>query len=244
MAFSVVGDISKAHRRFKHREEEHGYLGCQIDASEEIQGDPDSQTVYVNKVLTFGVSGASYWWARISAAGIRATHNLLGPEFMLELPLYADDLESLGLGSSGLWKKGIPLSYCYMSLLGFPFKWAKTREGFRVKWLGMETEYNSYRLGTRRADWLVNWLWETVRAGSVHSPGYVQVLGRLGFAAIALDWEKPFLGPLYAWSSVSPQLSRESPDLLSFSSSIQMLRPRMGGPVDRRLQRALVLTIS
>ena len=36
VAFSVVGDISKAHRRFKHREEEHGCLGCQIDASEEI----------------------------------------------------------------------------------------------------------------------------------------------------------------------------------------------------------------
>ena len=26
IAFSVLGDISKAHRRFKHCEEEHGYL--------------------------------------------------------------------------------------------------------------------------------------------------------------------------------------------------------------------------
>ena len=26
-------------------------------------------------------------------------------------------------------------------------------------------------------------------------------LGRLGFASIALDWERPFLGPLHAWSS-------------------------------------------
>ena len=56
VAFSVVGDIAKAHQRFKHREEEHGYLGCQIDAKEEIEGDPNSQTVYVNKVGTFGVS--------------------------------------------------------------------------------------------------------------------------------------------------------------------------------------------
>ena len=73
VAFSVVGD----HRRFKHREEEHGYLGCQIENVEEIEGDADSQTVYVNKVGTFGVSCASYWWTRISAAGIRATHHLL-----------------------------------------------------------------------------------------------------------------------------------------------------------------------
>ena len=28
-----------------------------------------------------------------------------------------------------------------------------------------------------------------------------QGLGRLEFAAIALDWERPLLGPLYAWSS-------------------------------------------
>ena len=81
-----------------------------------------------------------------------ATHHLLGPEFMLDLLLYADDLEFVGVGPSG--RKGIPLSYCFMSLLGFLFKWAKTRGGFRVEWLAMETEYNSYRLGLtkKRAD--------------------------------------------------------------------------------------------
>ena len=116
VAFSVVGDIAKAHRRFKHRVEEHGYLGCQIDTSKDIPA-----------MGTFGVSCASYWWTRISAAGRRATHHLLGPEFMLALLLYEDDLESLGVGPAG--RKGIPPSYCFMSLLGFPFKWAKTRGG-------------------------------------------------------------------------------------------------------------------
>ena len=98
-------------------------------------------------------------------------------------------------------RRGIPLSYCFMSLLGFPFKWAKTRGGFRVEWLGMETEYNSYRLGLtkKRADWLVNWLREVVTTGSVMARDMSQRLGRLGFAAIALDWERPFLGPLYAF---------------------------------------------
>ena len=32
VAFSIVGDISKAHRRFKHREEELGFLGYQLPA--------------------------------------------------------------------------------------------------------------------------------------------------------------------------------------------------------------------
>ena len=91
IAYSVVGDISKAHRRYKHQASEHGFMGCQIDGEETVDGDPDSQIVYVNKVGTFGLSPASYWWTRIAACGKRATHHLL--------VLYADDLEALGIGA-------------------------------------------------------------------------------------------------------------------------------------------------
>ena len=52
VAFSGVGDIVKAHRRFKHRVEEHVYLGCQIDANEEIPGDAE---IYINKDSRFRV---------------------------------------------------------------------------------------------------------------------------------------------------------------------------------------------
>ena len=63
----------------------------------------------------------------------------------------------------------------------------------------METEYSSYRLGLteKRASWLR----KKIRAGNVAAKEMAQGLGRLGFAAISLDWERPFLGPLYAWSS-------------------------------------------
>ena len=90
-AFSVVGDISKAHRRFKHRQDEHGYLACQLG------GEGDDSPVYINKVGTC----ASYWWTRISAAGLRATHHLIGP-CPLDMLLYADDLESLATSREGL----------------------------------------------------------------------------------------------------------------------------------------------
>ena len=67
----------------------------------------------------------------------------------------------------------------------------------------METEYASYRLGLteRRSKWLIDWLRDKVEAGHVSATEMAQGLGRLGFAAISLDWERPFLGPLYAWSS-------------------------------------------
>ena len=67
----------------------------------------------------------------------------------------------------------------------------------------METECSSASLGLteKRARWLVTWLREKSRAGNVTAKEMAQGLGRLGFAAICLDWERPFLGPLYAWSS-------------------------------------------
>ena len=134
-AFSVVGDIAKAHRRYKHSPKKHSYLACQVDTKEEVPGDPASQTV--------------------------------------------------------------------LATLGYPFKWAKTRGGFRVEWLGMETEYPTYKLGLsqKRATWLVEWLRLLARTGRTEAKAFAQGLGRLGFASIALDWERPFLGPLHAWSS-------------------------------------------
>ncbi|CAE7879974.1 unnamed protein product, partial [Symbiodinium necroappetens] len=89
-------------REKKHLLREHE----EVDTREEVRGDPASQTVYVNLVG-------------------------LGPDFPLDLLLYADDLEAMGKGP-------------------------------------------------RRR------------------------LGRLGFASIALDWERPFLRPLHAWSSAEP----------------------------------------
>ena len=46
----------------------------------------------------------------------------------------ADDLEALRVGAEG--RQGIPLSYLLLSVLGYPFKWAKTRGGYRVLMAG------------------------------------------------------------------------------------------------------------
>ena len=179
------------------------FLAWQFDGGEETKdSDSDNDAVYVNKVGTFGgVSCASYWWTRIAACGIRATHHLLGPLFLLKLLRYADDLELIGRDRSG--RMGIPLAFVFRAALGFPFKWAKIRGGVHVEWLGMETEYPSHKLGlsAKRASWLVNWLRKICATRSISSRNLAEGLGRRGFAALALKWEKPFLGPLYCWSS-------------------------------------------
>ena len=79
IAFSVVGDISKAQRRYKHQESEHGFMGCQIDTEETVPGDPDSQIVCVNKVGHLrALTGELLVDADFAACGIRATRHRFG----------------------------------------------------------------------------------------------------------------------------------------------------------------------
>ena len=191
--FSLVGDISKAHRRFLHAPEERGLLACRILESD--------QFIYINRVGTFGLACASYWWGRIAGAGIRLTHELLGPTMPVELLLFADDLEALGASAGG--RRGITLAFLYMSVLGFPFKWAKQRGGLRVEWIGLYTDYATYKLGLspKRAQWMHDWVLGLATSGVTTARNFEQGLGRLGFASLALTWERPFLGPLYNWSA-------------------------------------------
>ena len=91
--FSLVGDISKAHRRFLRSPNERGLLACRV-----LKGD---DFVFINRVGTFGVASASYWWGRIAGAGLRLVRELLVPTMPVELLIFADDLEGLGANLMG-----------------------------------------------------------------------------------------------------------------------------------------------
>ena len=193
VVMALVGDFEKAHRRFLYQERERGFLGCKVEDDEDL--------VYVNRVGTFGVGSTPYWWSRISAALMRLTHALLGEEFWVELLLYADDLEVIAPGRSG--RLGAVLSFCIMAAVGAPFKWSKQRGGWETEWVGIHTDYKKMEMGLseRRAEWLCRWLISLVDRKEVGDQEFAAGLGRLSFAALALPWERPLLGPLFSWSS-------------------------------------------
>jgi len=58
--FVLQSDISKAHRRYLHEEADWGLLACRTGE--------DEQEVWINKVATFGVSSAAYYWGRLASA--------------------------------------------------------------------------------------------------------------------------------------------------------------------------------
>lgn len=123
------------------------------------------------------------------------------PTTVIDLLLYADDLEGIGVGQRG--RISLVLSYCYMAALGAPFKWTKQRGGTTSEWAGLTTDYGSYSFGLseKRSSWLRTWIEEMLTEGMVEPGIFVAGLGGLSFASLALRWERPFLGPLFSWAA-------------------------------------------
>ena len=193
VAFSLIGDFGKAHRRFKYRRDEQGFLGCVVSK--------EDRWVYVNRVGTFGITSTPYWWSRISGALLRLAYYVLEPGVLLDLLLYADDLEGIAVGKEG--RIALVVTFVVMAALGAPFKWAKQRGGQVTEWIGLTTDYGKYAMGLseRRSAWLCSWINGILEAGMVGGREFASGLGRLSFSAGALPWHKPFLGPLFAWSA-------------------------------------------
>ena len=193
VVMALVGDFEKAHRRFLYQKSERGYLACKVREEDSF--------VYINKVGTFGIGSTPYWWARISACLMRVAHYLLGEQFWVELLLYADDLEVVAPGRTG--RCGAMLTFLYMAAFGAPFKWAKQRGGWITEWVGLCTDYKRFAMGLSegRAAWLCNWMRSVEERKEITDAEFAAGLGRLGFAALALPWERPMLGPLFSWSA-------------------------------------------
>jgi len=191
-SLAVLGDVSKAHRRIKVQEKDWGLQACQIDPG----------YIWVNKVGTYGMGSAAYYWARFGAAAlVRLGHYVAGPDGSFELLLYVDDFLMLPCDLAGLVFAGA-LIFLWTAL-GIPFKWAKCRGGDQVDWIGYWLSLWDGRLGIseRRAAWLSNWMLQQVKGGRTDLAEFTSVLGRLSFSMGPLDHLRPFISPLFAWSA-------------------------------------------
>ena len=134
--WALGGDVSKAHRRVKVREEDWGFQACRLDAGR----------VWVNTVGTYGMTSASYWWTRVAAGAIvRLFHYITWPSFRLELLLYVDD--SLFTSHDQPSIEEILFGIWFLTSLGVPWAWRKFRGGTSLSWVGLWVSWSEYRLG-------------------------------------------------------------------------------------------------
>jgi hypothetical protein len=184
--------VSKAHRRIKVRKEDWGYQACQLEPGK----------IWVNKVGTYGMGSAAYYWGRFAAAVIvRLCCYLMGKAAGLDVLLYVDDLLILAGDKAGIIFAGV-LIYFLMAL-GVPFRWDKCRGGTQVEWIGYWADLWQGRLGIseRRAQWLASWMTKQVDEGRTELADFASVLGRLCFAMGPLEFLRPFIAPLFAWAA-------------------------------------------
>ena len=178
------------------------------------------EKVYLNCVGMFGVTSAGYWWGRAAGAIVRYTHFMLGYDDPLWTLIYSDDGN---LMSGQEWKeRSLVLHLFTLAVIGVPLAWDKARGGVEQEWIGYWLDLGRFELGVSlsRAAWASTWLADRVREGRAQLGELLQGLGRLGFITSAVDFLRPFLGPLCAWASAGPRHARPSiPPCFSLSCS-------------------------
>ena len=77
-----------------------------------------------------------------------------------------------------------------------------------VVWVGFELLYRSRQLGIsqRRAEWFIRWTKETADLGYVHLTSFEEV-GNIIFVASVLEYERPFSGLLYTFTTIHTRIS-------------------------------------
>ena len=191
--FTISADIKAAHRLTKAREKDGRLLVCKADS--------DTKVCWGNRVGTFGVSGAPYWWTRPFGLVGRLVSRLLLRRWSYQL-VYVDDLHAVEAGEQKfetLW-----MALAAYEVLGTPFGYKKFSGGLETQFVGYRLDYPGVSVGISgaRGEWLVNLL-EDLRRDKyiVHVHRFAEFLGRLGFTCRVLLWLKPHLAPVYAWAS-------------------------------------------
>ena len=193
-AFCLSADIAQAHRCVLIRKADWARLACRSSA--------ESRTLWLNCVGTFGVSSAAYWWTRLFGCVGRWVLRVLGRRWSMQLA-YVDDLHLLCLGPDKfvtMW-----LSILAYEVMGTPFSYRKFKGGLSVDYVGYRLEYDRHVAGisTKRAEWILQWIDTLERNGwMVQGRAFIEFTGRLSFVARVVTWLKPFMAPLFAWSSV------------------------------------------
>ena len=88
-----------------------------------------------------------------------------------------------------------------------PLSWSKTAGSDVVSWVGFELLHRKRVLGItqRRADWLTKWSREVAAAPLVNVASFEGGLGRVIYVVSALEYERPFLAPLYRFVTMHPR---------------------------------------
>ncbi len=194
-AYGLAIDVREAHRLPPVHEDDWRHLACRVHPG---------GNVYIYMYGVFGYAASAYWWSRLGGAIIRLIIRIAPRTAELWMLMMADDVkaESTSL-SARLW---VLWSVILLRILGVPLSWHKVQGGREIAWIGYAVDLRSLSLGisASRARWICDWMNRVSRDGMVNINELRSTVGRLAFVAGALEYEKPFLSPIYTFLSLHP----------------------------------------
>ena len=192
--FSMVYDVSKAHRLIPIRPEDWGLQSFRMPGEE---GD----SVYCHTRGTFGVASAAYWWGRCAASVVRFNHRVADRALAIMHLLYADDGWMVATGS-WFWRKLLFWFFC-MELWELPITWKKVAGGVESSWIGYQLDVGKYLrgIGPKKQKWVLEWIDSKLAEGGITGRPQIGPGEAISFVAGALRHVRPFLAPLFSWAS-------------------------------------------
>ncbi len=200
---TLTVDIEDAHRIVNVKPSDWQYQLCRARPG---------GLVYASTVGLFGIASISYLWGRLAGAALRGLHYVAARREELWVLLVADDFKADSTSADG--DSALLFFAAYLTLMGFPIKWAKSGGGDAVDWVGYSVLVAEFKLGlsANRADWVCRWCRQLADQGSCQIGDLRDGLGRLAFAVGALAYDRPFLAPIYGYvSRHPPQAFRKLP---------------------------------
>jgi len=195
-----VADVKDAHRAVVVHPADRHLLGCRAYPAGPI---------YFQKRGTFGVASASYWWGRLAAALLRLTYRVIPEGSLFWGMVLADDYKFEAAGPD--FVEVLLLAVLTAEVLGFPWAWPKLRGGTDFSWVGYQHQLREHALGLSesRAAWLRGWLGSVLAERVVLVRDFAAGLGRAAYSCGALEYDRPFLAPLYTFASLHQLDSRQ-----------------------------------
>ena len=166
----------------------------------------DDNVLYVNTSVTLGVSNAGYWWSRLAAFALllRVIYVLPGTDHPAYLLLFSDDGLKTGVGLA--FHKTILLVFSILEIFSVPLSWKKAKGGLEVDWVGYWISIEAFKNGVsqKRQAWALEWCQKMASSEVVLVRSLREGFGRLTFPAGPVHQVRPFLVPMYVWTSACP----------------------------------------
>ena len=164
---------------------------------------------------------------------------VLGPRLPLWVLLFADDFNLTAEGRE--FASSLMAFVWWLVLFRVPLSWKKSQGGLVYSWVGFELSLRGWPLGISapRAAWVDGWFTKTLAAGRANTSELREALGRMVYVYGALQYDKPFLAPLFTFLAVSrPGVVRRLPlyALVVMRWLRDRLRSRRAYPVRQRAQ--------